>query len=106
MTNTEIVISNNGIRPIGDVSEEAQGKARAYIQSGYIKRELVSEFSNEVKIIKLNKKMTNRKFTSVTNFKEMLEDRVDRIRSPQRINLINQHVEDMEYVKAIREIFK
>lgn len=106
MTNTQIAINNQGIRPIGDVSEESFGKARAYIQSCYIKKELINEFNSLSKLDGLNKASTNRKFFSVNSFSEMVSDRVDRIRSPQRIELIHNLVSEMEYVKAIREIFK
>jgi len=106
MRNTDIVIANNGIRPMGDVSENAVNKARAYIQSNYIKRELKEHYNTDLRVAELQKAVPHKKFLGSEDFCNFVSDRIDNIRSVSRIAKINSYVEEMEYVKAIREILR
>ena len=106
MTGTQNVIISQGIRPAGEVDDKAVQKAKMYIQSNYIKRELKEEYSNDARVMELQKTIPSRTFLGTTELHEMLSDRIDRIRSAQRIEKINTLVEEMEYVKAIREIVR
>ncbi len=106
MRRTDNVIVEQGLRAAGSTSKENEDKARAYIQSNYIKRELKEHYSTLDKVMELQKAIPSRQFLGVDDLANMVSDRVDRIRSPKRIETINNLVAEMEYVKAIREIFR
>lgn len=106
MRRTDIVISNEGIRPAGSPNERATSTTRMYIQSNYIKRELAEEFTNQEKLNEARKTLKKVPLLGCRDFVEKLKDKVDNINSPERIDRIHNHVYEMEYMDALKQIFK
>lgn len=106
MRNTDIVIANQGIRPLGSADERSVGKARMYIQSNYIKKELANEFDTNLKVMAVHREIPKIPLMGSDDFIKRVKDKVDYITSSERIEKIHNHVFEMEYVDALKEIFK
>lgn len=106
MRNTDIVIMNQGIRPLGNLDDSSYNTTRVYIQCNYIKKELKSHYNSNESIEELKGIIRSKRALNVTDVQQKITDKVDYLTSAERVAEIHHLVEEMEYLEAVKKIFK
>ena len=97
---------NQGIHPLGNPDDSTHNTTRVYIQCNYIKKKLKAHYNSNESIDELNGIIRSKRALTVTDVQQKITDKVDYLTNAERVGEIHHLVEDMEYLEAVKKIFK